>query len=127
MKNKTILFADAAFIGAAGAMQMVQEFRGHFLQQGYFAEQFGNSPYTIGFFEAHGLAVLFAISFALNLNSDNRRFWHGMAIAIHILLGGANLMFWQSFVAFDFVTQGIIATTLHGIFILANLYALRKE
>ena len=128
MKNKTILLADAAFLGGLGGIMMIQDFLGHFFQQGYFAEQFTNSPYTIGFFEASGLALLFAISFVININSSNRRFWHGIAAVIHILLGGSNLLFWQNFfVTFGFVTQGIGATVLHGVFILANLYAFRKE
>lgn len=127
MKSKWILLADSAFLGVSGAFMMTQEFLSHFMQKGIFGGQFANSPYTIGFFEAHGLAVLFAISFVLTLNHGHRRFWHGMAVAIHILLGGSNLLYWQSFIEFDFVTQGIVVTTLHGIFILANLYALRKE
>jgi hypothetical protein len=127
MKGQQILKADGLFLLTAGTIQIILEIAGHFWQMGRYAEQFGNSPYTIGFFEAHGLAVLLAIALLTQAGSKNRLFWHRAALAVHLLLGGANLLFWQSFVAFDFVTMGIIATTLHIVFVLGNGTILIRE
>lgn len=122
-RNRWLLRLDAFFLIGGGFVQMVMELLGHFQQMGIYGQIFANSPYTIGFFEAHGLATLIAI---LVLSEQNRPdlFWHRAMIAVHLLLGGANLLFWQSFVTFELVIAGTIATILHGCFVLGNLYSL---
>jgi hypothetical protein len=124
--NRTILRLDALFLLLAGSIQLVLEIQGHFFGMGVYADVFGHSPYTIGFFEAHGFAVLIALA-VLNDNAKQNNVWHGRLVAIHVLLGGANLLFWQSFVAWDLVVMGVVATTLHGLFIATNAYYLLKE
>ena len=124
--NRTLLRMDALFLLLAGSIQLVLEIMGHFFERGLYAEVFGRSAYTIGFFEAHGLAVLIALA-VLNDNAKQNLVWHRRLVAIHVLLGGANLLFWQSFVSWDLVTMGVIATVLHGLFITANAYYLLKE
>ena len=37
------------------------------------------------------------------------------------LLGGANLLFWSSFVYWGLVPMGAIATVFHGLFLIAQL------
>ena len=123
--SRNTLRLNALFLLIAGSIQLVLEISGHFFEVGRYATQFGHSPYTIGFFEAHGFAVLIALA-VLNDNRQQNVFWHRFLFAVHILLGGANLLFWQSFVDFDFIVMGIIATSLHGIFIAANGYCLLK-
>lgn len=127
MNNKTVVLISAAFLGVAGSVQMLLEIAGHFAQIGPYAEQFANSPYTIGFFEAHGLAVLTAVALFWHRNSDQLHLWNRFAFTVHLLLGGANLLFWQSFVTFDFLMPGIIATTLHGVLLMANGYHLIRR
>lgn len=117
------LKADALFLLMAGSIQMTLEVAGHFLKVGPYAAMFGNAPYTIGFFEAHGLAFLIALAVLID-TKHLIRFWFGFLIGVHGLLGSANLIFWNSFVAFDMVISGIIATILHGLFILTNTYYL---
>jgi hypothetical protein len=126
MMNRKILRFDAAFLLIAGSIQLALEIGGHFFKLGIYAQQFGQSPYTIGFFEAHGLAVLIALAMLFD-NPKRGMFWHRLLVAVHILLGGANLLFWQSFVTFDFVLPGVIATTLHIVFVMANGFYLLKE
>jgi hypothetical protein len=41
----------------------------------------------------------------------------------HLLLGGANVVFWSAFSAFDTVALGLLATIAHGVFVLAQLRA----
>ena len=51
------------------------------------------------------------------------RSWHLTAVAVHVLLGTANLVFWQIFVAIDFLAMGYITTGLHWLFVVLQLIA----
>lgn len=119
--NKTVLKLNAIFLMLIGSLQMTFELLSHFKGAGPLADRFMGSPYTLGFFEAHGLAVLMGI-LLWRAVANPQKFWHQLAVVIHILLGGANLLFWDSFIQLDFVVPGIVATVLHGIFIVAEAY-----
>jgi hypothetical protein len=119
--NKTVLKLNALFLILIGSLQIMFELLSHFMGTGPLADRFLASPYTLGFFEAHGLAVLMGI-LLWRASANPQRFWHQLAVVIHVLLGGANLLFWNSFVQLDFVTPGIIATVFHGIFIVVQAY-----
>ena len=58
--SRKVLQFDGGFLLLAGGAAMIIETVGHFLGIGPLAETKG-SPYTIGSFEAHGLAIIFAI------------------------------------------------------------------
>jgi hypothetical protein len=60
--SRRILQLDGGFLVLAGGAAMIIESVGHFFGFGPFAQTKG-SPYTIGGFEAHGLAIIFAILF----------------------------------------------------------------
>jgi hypothetical protein len=115
------LRVDGGFLGLVGLFQMLFEVLSHYVGIGPLADRFLNSPYTIGFFEAHGLAVFIGL-LLIKFSSKSDRFWNWLAVAIHVFLGGANLLFWWSFVQLDFVLPGIIATTLHFLFFFLQLY-----
>jgi len=119
--NKKILRFNAIFLVLIGSLQMLFELLSYFLGVGPLAERLIGSPYTIGFFEAHGLAVLMGILLWRASNAP-QKFWHVFAVVVHVLLGGANLLFWNSFVQMDFVLPGIAATVFHGIFIVLESY-----
>lgn len=119
MRGRVLLF-DGAFLSVIGSVQMALELLGHFAGQGAWGDVFADSPYTIGWFEAHGLAMLIGILLLVIARRDGRRFWHGFALAVHALLGTANLLFWDSFVMFDVVPMGIGATVAHGLFVAAQ-------
>ena len=119
--NKTVLKLNALFLFLIGALQIIFELLSHFIGAGPLADRFLDSPYTLGFFEAHGLAVLMGI-LLWRAAANPQKFWHQLAVVIHVLLGGANLLFWNSFIQLDFVTPGIIATVFHGIFIVVQAY-----
>jgi hypothetical protein len=103
-----------------GPAQAVFDLLSHFLGVGPLAGKFLDSPYTIGFFEAHGLAALIGVMMFNASLGKPKRSWHLYAMSVHLLLGGANLLFWDSFVRLGFVVPGIVATVFHGTFILAQ-------
>lgn len=119
--RQLILRLDGGFLGFVGLAQMLFEVLSHYFGIGPLAERFLNSPYTIGFFEAHGLAVFVGL-LLIKFSSKPERFWNWIAVAIHVFLGGANLLFWESFVQLDFILPGIIATTIHILFLFFQLY-----
>jgi hypothetical protein len=119
--NKTVLKLNAAFLILIGSLQMIFESLSHFKGLGPLSDRFMGSPFTIGFFEAHGLAALMGL-LLWRASANPEKFWHQFAIVIHVLLGGANLLFWSSFVQLDFVLPGIIATVFHGVFIIFEAY-----
>lgn len=115
------LALDGTFLFGVGLLQMALELLGHFFGRGLYAAQFSHSPYTIGFFEAHGLAALVGILLIRAMGWPDRRFWHLFAVGVHLLLGGANLLFWISFTSFGMVPMGIVVTAIHGLFVAAQL------
>jgi hypothetical protein len=74
----------------------------------------------IGFVEAHGLALIFGVLLWL---APTQRTWHVTGAAIHLLLGGSNLLFWNLFVATHTLTMGYVTTVLHGVFFLLQAVA----
>jgi len=84
---------------------------------------FEESPYAIGWVEAHGLAFIFGMLLLTVAARDLRRFWHVLAAAVHTLLGTANLVFWQSFIVFGMVPMGIAATVVHFVLVAAHIGA----
>lgn len=123
-RRRLTMILDGGFLAAAGATQLGMELIGHFLDRGPLAAIFAGSPYTIGWVEAHGLAAILGIGFAAVGGRDDQRFWHRGALAVHVLLGSANLLFWSSFVAFGTVRLGVAATVVHAAFVLVQLVCL---
>lgn len=110
---RLVMLIDGGFLAVVGAVQVTLELAGHFFGAGPLAPVFDQSPYSIGWVEAHGLAVLTGALFLLVGASDRRRYWHAYALAVHVLLGGANLLFWSSFITFGTEPLGIGATVAH--------------
>jgi hypothetical protein len=80
-----------------------------------------NGPPGIGFIEAHGLAFIVGV---MLWRADGARTWHAAAAAVHVLLGTANLLFWEFFVLSGTLIFGYVTTILHGSFVFAHLVAL---
>ena len=76
---------------------------------------------AIGFVEAHGLALIIGVLLWRAVPAPQ---WHGTAMAVHLLLGGANLAFWPLFGAAGMVGVGVVTTVLHGLFVALQTYAL---
>jgi hypothetical protein len=124
--RQTILRLNGTFLLVVGLAQAIFELLSHFLGLGPLGTRFVDSAYTIGFFEAHGLAVLIGLLLLRAAVVRPDRFWHAFAVVVHLLLGGANLLFWSSFVELDFVGPGLVATVFDGIFLVAESYWYRQ-
>ena len=73
-----------------------------------------------GLFEAHGLAIILGVLLIRAAASPGRG-GHGLAAAVHVLLGGANLLFWDdAFVRMGLVPVGAATTALHLLFLVAQ-------
>src|SRR5215210_8756424 len=119
--RSTLMRANGAFLALVGGAQMIFELLSDFGGIGPLGRIFAGSHYTIGFLEAHGLAFLIGVLLIGVAASEPKRYWHSFAACVHLLLGGANLLFWHSFVVWGLVPMGIIATAFHGLFLVAQL------
>ena len=111
---------NGTFLVVVGGVQVVLELLSYYAGAGIYGPIFRSSPYTIGWVEAHGLALLIGLLFLRVAVPDGRHVWSAFAIAVHTLLGTANLVFWGSFVHFNLVTMGIAATVAHALFVAAH-------
>ena len=94
---------------------------GIFFGLGPVARVVAEAPYAgLGFIEAHGLAFILGI---LMWRAQPARGWHLAAAAIHVLLGTANLVFWQLFIVSDMLLVGYVTTALHGLFVVLQMSA----
>ena len=119
--RRIILRANAAFLLAASTGGFISDIRGIFLGLGPVARVVAEAPHAgLGFIEAHGLAFILGI---LMWRAEPSRAWHLTAAAIHTLLGGANVVFWQLFIASDMLMVGYVTTTLHGLFVVLQMSA----
>jgi len=118
--RRLLLTADGVFLAVVGGIQMMFELVGHFGAAGPFGDVFDESPFTIGFVEAHGLASLIGVLLLSVARRDLSRFWHVFAAAVHVLLGAANIVFWNSFSAFGMVPMGVAATVVHVLFVVLH-------
>jgi hypothetical protein len=117
-----LMRANGAFLALVGGTQVIFELLSHFFGVGPWGRIFAGSHYTIGFLEAHGLAFLIGLLLIFVAAAEPKRFWHGFAACVHVLLGGANLLFWSSFVYWGLVPMGVVATAFHGLFLTMQLF-----
>ncbi|HKQ26758.1 MAG TPA: hypothetical protein VJT81_20115 [Burkholderiales bacterium] len=117
--SRWTLRLDGIFLAFAGGAAMITETVGHFLGIGPMAATL-RSPYTIGGFEAHGLAIIVAVLLLRASALADRRLWHVVGLSVHLLLGSANILFWTSFVQLGLLEVGFVTTALHIIFAVAQ-------
>lgn len=119
--RRTILRANAIFLVVASVSSLCMDVLGIFFGVGPESRLVASAPYTgIGFVEAHGLALIIGI---LLWRAEPLRSWHVTAAAVHMLLGTANLVFWQIFIAADVLWVGYLTTFLHWLFVALQLFA----
>jgi len=95
--RRVLMTVDGVFLAVIGGLQVTFELLSYYAGTGPLGGIFEQSPYTIGWVENHGLAFLIGMLFLLVAARDGRRFWHGFGLAVHVLLGLANIVFWSSF------------------------------
>jgi hypothetical protein len=119
--RRYLLRANATFLLAASMGGMWSDILGAFFARGHVAPVLAQAPHAaIGFVEAHGLAFIIGV---LLWCAEPQRSWHLTAAAVHFLLGTANLVFWQIFIAADMLAVGYITTSLHWLFVASQLRA----
>ena len=123
--HRIVLRLDGGFLALVGGLQIVFELLSHFMNTGPWGHIFTDSPYTIGFVEAHSLALLIGLLFLRVAAPNPQPHWHLFAGGVHLLLGGANLLFWDSFVQFGLVAPAVVATFFHGVFLIAQGYCFK--
>ena len=117
-----ILRANALYISVAGAAGMLLDLRGIYLGAGPQGRILADAPHAgIGFIEAHGLAVILAVVLWRAVPSRSS---HLIALSVDVLLGTANLLLWQIFVAADALPVGYISTILHWTFATLQVLAI---
>jgi len=121
--RRRLFIANGLFLVVVGGVQVVFELLAYYAGTGPYGYIFEESPYAIGWVEAHGLAFIVGMLLLAVAARDLRRFWHILAAAVHALLGTANLMFWDSFVDFGMVPMGIAATVVHFVLVAAHVGA----
>jgi hypothetical protein len=126
-RSRRTLRVDGAFLIAAGLVQLINELLSNYRGTGLHGDTFTDSPYTIGFVEAHGLAAMIGVLLLWAARQADRRSFHRFAIATHVFLGAANVIFWTSFVELDFVVAGALATAAHGVLIVAHARCLPRH
>ena len=100
---------------------MLMDIPAAFFSRGPAKELLAQAPHAaIGFVEAHGLALILGV---LLWRAAPARSWHLTAVAVHLLLGTANIVFWQIFVAGHVLVMGYITTALHWLFVVLQLLA----
>ena len=125
--RQVLLRANGGFLAVVGAVQVGFELLSHYTGGGVYGEIFEGSPHAIGWVENHGLALLIGLLFLTVAARDGRRFWHVFAMAVHLFLGTANVVFWTAFVTFDMVTAGVLATAAHVALVVAHGVSLRAS
>ena len=119
--RKYLLRADGAWLAIIAAPAMVSDLAGAFTGRGPLAAVLTAAPESaIGFVEAHGLALILGV---ILLRAQPSRGTHVVAVAVHVLLGSANLAFWQLFVSADQLTMGYLTTGFHWFFAGLQLFA----
>ena len=120
--RKTVLILNGLFLGLTGFAQMIFELLSHFRGTGPLESIFTDSAYTIGFFEAHGFALLTGILVFTVMIQEMKTHWHLYLAGVSFLLGGSNLLFWDSFAKVGLVTAGYVATILHIVFFALQIF-----
>lgn len=120
--SRRLLQWDCAFLLIAGVAGLAMDLASHVGGLGPFGETFLGNPLVIGVIEAHGLAVLAAIG-VMTAPASVRVSRHIQLAAIHLLLGGSNIFFFDVFRLTGGETQGIVVTVVHFAFVAANFGA----
>lgn len=118
--NKTILRADAVFVGLAGSFGVTSDLTSYLAGKGVFANIFYQNPLVISSVEAHMLGIATAVllwyfSTKLPTTAGNK-----LAIAFHLICGISNVVWFDIFYLANMPTQGFVVTILHFLFVALN-------
>lgn len=121
MKPNILLRANAAFLMLMGGGAAVADAAGHFLGVGPLAQAMYQAPLAISSFEAHLLALILGVVLWRAASVPERGPFHLLAATVHFVLGGSNLLFFNAaFGTLNIRTFGVVITTIHFAFVLAQ-------
>src|SRR5690349_20145524 len=118
--GRALLLANGAILGVVALAAALADLAGHFVNLGPMGPQLYENSDAIGFFEAHGLALIAAILLLRNRSAAGPA-WNFTAAAVHLVLGGANLLFWPVFAENNLVPMGVATTAMHAVFFALEL------
>lgn len=124
--RRRLLIADALFLVVMGVFGIGSDLASYIAGSGTFQSTFLNDPRVIGVIEAHGLALLTGIAGIAHASSNHTRYWHLHFAATHLLLGGANVVFFGVFTMVQATVMGTVVTAIHFMFVIAQIIALRE-
>lgn len=117
--SRYLLRADGAWLALIAAPMLISDLAGAFAGWGPLATVLQTAPHSaIGFVEAHGLALILGI---ILLRAQPSRGLHVVAGTVHLLLGSANVVFWQLFLSADQLTMGYVTTSFHFLFAILQI------
>ena len=111
-RTPRLIVADGMFLGAMAIFGLTQDLLSYVWGAGKFDTFLLSDPKAIGFVEAHGLAGLIAVA-ALVSARHQPTFWHALLGCVHALLGSANVLFFDGFVATGETRFAIVVTAAH--------------
>lgn len=124
MTTRLLLQINGAFLMFMGGAAAVADAVGYLVGRGPMAPILFRAPLAISSFEAHLLAALLGSVLWSGAAAAERQRYHRLAAAIHIVLGGSNLLFFErAFGAIDARLFGVLITTCHFAFVLAQSLA----
>ena len=122
--HAAILRADGGLLALFGLAGLTMDLLGYFAGAGLGPSATPGDPRVIGAVEAHGLAIIVAALLLGHAPARNPARWHTTAVVVHLLLGTCNVVFWRIFVDLESIPLGVVATSYHLVFIVANGVAL---
>ena len=114
--RKALLYVNGTFLVLIGGPFAVFDLLSYFWGIGPLGTMFYNVPYTVGLFEAHGLAFILGLLLLRAARWEPIARWHLLGAGIHLLLGTSNLLFWSFIIAMGVVTAEIVITSIHFLF-----------
>jgi len=127
MRANRLLQGNAVFLMVMGGGAALADAVGHFFGRGPLARAMFGAPLAISSFEAHLLAVVLGVLLWKGARSVDRKSHHILASVVHLILGGSNLLFFQgAFVSLGMQRFGVVITTIHFLFVVAQAWAAMK-
>lgn len=124
MNPSRLLQTNAAFLLLMGCAAASADAVGHFFGKGPLAPVMFRAPLAISSFEAHLLAALLGTVLWVGAAQHERRQFHILAAAVHVVLGGSNLLFFErAFGSLDIRLFGVVITLCHFAFVMLQSVA----
>jgi hypothetical protein len=125
--NKAFLNFHSWLLIIAGLLGAIASTTGYFFGKGPFKFLVNQNIGIVGLFEAYLLAAVCGVILLAGINSSSRGQWHRMAALVHVPLIVTNILFWDFYGSYDIISAGIIATIIHMLLVLIELFIYFKN